>query len=189
MDERTQAVLDELRHHPEGLCFNQLCARLKQKMARQTLVDRLSQLVKCGLVQRTPEKPRKGQRVLYKSTRALEDFERCIGVISYVASQQKQQMEKFIDDCEKGKVSDKTFFDEIIDRIVSLPQKVMGVAYVLAYGYDEAVAEYLLLVAFRHCNETELHIKSLLYKRAGAKKQTFRKAVLEFLERLQASHS
>jgi len=182
MDEKTQAILDELRDHPQGLSFNHLCDRLKEKMARQTLADRLSQLVKGGLVKKAPEKPRRGQRILYKSTEALEEIERRIEIISYVASQQKQEMEKFIDDWEKGKVPDKTFFDELIDHITSIPQKVMGTAYVLAYGYDEAVYEHILLVAFRWCNETESHVKSLLDKKAVAKKRSFGKAVHQFLE-------
>jgi len=182
MDEKTQAILDELRDRPQGLNFNQLCDRMKEKMARQTLADRLSQLVKSGLVKKTPEKPRKGQRILYKSTKASEEIERRIQVISHVALQQKQKMEKFINDWEKGKVPDKTFFNQLIDRITSIPQKVMGIAYVLAYGYDEAVYDYILLVAFRWCNETESHIKSLLDKRAVARKQSFGKAVHQFLE-------
>lgn len=181
MDDRIQAVLDELRDHPEGLSFNQLCARLKEKMARQTLVNKLSQLVKDGLVKRAPEKPRRGQKVLYKSTKALEEIKRYMGVIFYVASQQKQEMEKFIDDWEKGNVPDEVFFEQLIDRIASIPQKVMGIAYVLAYGYNEAVAEYILLAAFQLCNETGSHFKSLLDKKAGTKKQSFRRAVLEFL--------
>jgi DNA-binding transcriptional ArsR family regulator len=66
LDERIQAILDELRGHPEGFSFNQLCVRLREKMARQTLNMKLSWLLQCGLVQRTPEKPRKGQMVIYK---------------------------------------------------------------------------------------------------------------------------
>jgi DNA-binding HxlR family transcriptional regulator len=182
MDNRVQAIFNELRNHPEGLSFNQLCDRLKDRMARQTVSVRLSQLVEQKLVQKTPEKPRKGQRVLYKSTEALKEIESRLEVISYVALQQKQAIEKSIDDWENGKVSDKTFFNKLIDHIISIPQKVMGIAYVLAYGYDEAIAEYILLVAFRWCNETESHIKSLLDNRAVTKKRTFRKAVLEFLE-------
>jgi len=182
MDSRSQAIIDELKNNPQGLSFNQLCNRLKNIMARQTLHARLAELVELKLVQKVPEQPRKGQRVLYTYTKALEEIECRLNALAYIASQQERAIKNLVEEWEKGKVSDKTFFNKLIDCIIRVPQRIMGVAYILAYGYSETLVHFILPVAFQLCNGVESRIKLFLDEKGVTIKPRFKKAVFRFLQ-------
>jgi len=72
---RERKVKSILTQYPKGIHFNSLYREVKDRMALQTLVKILRDFEERGLVTRDPEKPRKGQKVLYKSTSALQKFE------------------------------------------------------------------------------------------------------------------
>ena len=67
MDTKHRVILSCLESNPSGLGFNELSRALRNKMAPLTIRERLSDLYDWGFVKRTPENPRQGQKVTYKS--------------------------------------------------------------------------------------------------------------------------
>ena len=162
--ERVEYILNCLEKHPEGLGFNELCELVKGRMARKTLAKKLNTLLDEKLVIKKPEKPIKGQKISYRSTEALERLNRGLQVLSFVSSQLIPEIENLLQRWEIGECTDESLTESIINFSSEIPKRVMGMAYVLAFGYGEETVQFILFKAFKLCNEAYNHMWSLLDK-------------------------
>ncbi|KXA90261.1 hypothetical protein AKJ62_01265 [candidate division MSBL1 archaeon SCGC-AAA259D14] len=83
LDSRANAILETLKSYPEGLGFNELCRKVQDKAAKETVNKRLKQLVSKGLVEKEGG-DRRGQKVNYKISELAEELDDSIRVINFL---------------------------------------------------------------------------------------------------------
>ena len=66
--EYKERVVEALTLYPEGISFNKLYEVLKEYMSKNTLSKCLEELEREGLVEKTPKRPRRGQKVIWRLT-------------------------------------------------------------------------------------------------------------------------
>jgi len=74
-------VINILENYPDGLHFSELFRRCKTITTRSTLSKKLKELEKDSVVSRTPQEPRRGQRVYYRLTESFRKFNEQLKVL------------------------------------------------------------------------------------------------------------
>lgn len=161
LDERERDILTKLRRHPKGLGFNELYEKLQDKMADKTLSKRLENLRDEGLVERSPENPRQGEKVTYQLPDDQYNLSKLEAHLEDISNTEMENFVKIIERWEEGHIEDSELFPLLNQQYLNTIARTFVVAYTDSFDFGKRTRRHLLSHAFDVC--LEAHEESIQY--------------------------